>query len=95
MTTQCPELAEGDRGGRNRPQRCISRGIWRTGFHSGGRLRAYALSASRLNTIDSARTLAERIDCTSRSCARHAADSVASTFILGTGEGKATLGAWV
>jgi hypothetical protein len=39
--------------------------------------------------------LAERIDCTSRSCARHAADSVASTFILGTGEGKATLGAWV
>ena len=63
--------------------------------HSGGRLRAYALSASRLNTIDSARTLAERIDCTSRSCARHAADSVASTFILGTGEGKATLGAWV
>jgi hypothetical protein len=77
------------------PQRCISRGIWRTGFHSGGRLRAYALSASRLNTIDSARTLAERIDRTSRSCARHAAGSVASTFILGTGVGKTTLGAGV
>ena len=71
----------------------MSRGIWRTGFQSGGRLRA--LSASRLNTIDSARTLAERIACTSRSRARHAAGSVASTFILGTGEEKATLGAWV
>jgi len=29
------------------PQRCMSRGIWRTGFHSGGRLRAYALSDGR------------------------------------------------
>jgi len=58
------------------------------------RLRACALS-TELNMIASARTLAERMDCTSRSCARHAADSVASTFILGTGEGKATLGAWV
>jgi hypothetical protein len=39
--------------------------------------------------------LAERIDRTSRSCARHAAGSVASTFILGTGVGKTTLGAGV
>ena len=40
-------------------------------FHSGGRLRAYALSAyalsAELNTIASARTLAESITCTSRS----------------------------
>ena len=46
-------------------QRCMSRGSWRAGFHSGSRLRAYALSAE-LNTIASARTLAERIACTSR-----------------------------
>jgi len=69
------------------PQRCISRGIWRTGFHSGGRLRAYALSASRLNTIDSARTLAERMDCTSRSCARHAAQRRVHIH-LGDGRGE-------
>ena len=48
------------------PQRCMSRSSWRAGFHSGGRLRAYALSAE-LNTIASARTVAERIACTSRS----------------------------
>ncbi len=39
-------------------QRCMSRGSWRAGFLSGSRLRAYALSAE-LNTIASARTLAE------------------------------------
>ena len=39
-------------------------GSWRAGFHSVSRLRAYALSAE-LNTIASARTLAERIACTS------------------------------
>eukprot|EP00900_Chrysochromulina_parva_P012102 jgi/Chrpa1/20893/Chrysochromulina_OHIO_Genome00006438-RA len=44
----------------------MSRSSWRAGFHSGGRLRAHALSAE-LNTIASARTLAERIACTSRS----------------------------
>jgi hypothetical protein len=48
------------------PQRCMSRGSWRAGFHSGGRLRAYALSAE-WNTSASARTLAERIACTNRS----------------------------
>jgi hypothetical protein len=37
---------------------------WRAGVRSGGRLRAYALS-SEFNTIASARTLAERIACTS------------------------------
>jgi hypothetical protein len=39
-------------------------------FHSGGRLRAHTLLActhSPLNTTASARTLAERIACTSRS----------------------------
>ena len=70
------------------PQRCISRGIWRTGFHSGGRLRAYALSASRLNTIDSARTLAERIDCTSRSCARCAARRRQRRVHIHLGDGR-------
>ena len=39
-------------------------GSWRAGFHSVSRLRAYALSAE-LNTIASARTLVERIACTS------------------------------
>jgi hypothetical protein len=44
----------------------VARGSWRAGFHSGGRVCAYALSAE-LNTIASARTFAERIACTSRS----------------------------
>jgi len=42
----------------------VARGSWRAGFHSGGRVCAYAISAE-LNTIASARTLAERIACTS------------------------------
>jgi hypothetical protein len=36
---------------------------WRAGVRSGGRLRAYALTAE-FNTIALARTLAERIACT-------------------------------
>ena len=43
----------------------MSRKSWRAGFHSGCRLRAYALSAE-LNTIASARTLAECIAYPSR-----------------------------
>ncbi len=55
------------RGGRNAPALHVVQQLAHGGrFHSGGRLRAYALSAE-LNTITSARTVAERIARTSRS----------------------------
>jgi len=52
----------------------VARGSWRAGFHSGGRVCAYAISAE-LNTNASARTSAERIACTSRSTQATAAQA--------------------
>jgi hypothetical protein len=33
-------------------QRCMSRGSWRTGLHSGSRLRAYILSGGDVDSLD-------------------------------------------
>jgi hypothetical protein len=62
ITTYCLELALGGRGGRKASALHETR-HWRAGVRSGGRLRAYALTAE-FNSIASARTLAQLIACT-------------------------------